>query len=129
MGLLALIGRILFSSLFVLASFGHFTANTIGFASNAGVPMAGFLVPFAGLIALLGGLSILIGYKARIGAWLIILFLIPVTFTMHKFWGLSDPSVAYMQEIMFMKNIALLGGAFLITYFGAGPISFDARDD
>jgi len=34
-----------------------------------------------------------------------------------------------MQEIMFMKNMALLGGAFLITYFGAGPISFDARDN
>lgn len=127
MQLLAVIGRILFSSIFVLASFGHFTADTIGFASNAGVPMAGLLVPLSGLMAFLGGLSILIGYKARIGAWLIILFLIPVTFTMHKFWGVSDPSVAYMQEIMFMKNISILGGAFLIAYFGAGPISFDNR--
>ncbi len=128
MQLIALLGRILFSSLFILASFGHFTANTIGFAANSGVPMAGFLVPFSGLIALLGGLSILIGFKARIGAWLIVLFLAPVTLVMHKFWGLSDPSVAYLQQIMFMKNVSLIGGALLIAYFGPGPVSFDERN-
>ena len=74
-----------------------------------------------------GGLSILFGYKAKIGAWMLVLFLVPVTFMMHRFWGVSDPQAAQMQMIMFMKNISILGGALLITQFGAGPVSFDAR--
>lgn len=122
-----LLGRILFSSLFLLASFGHFTPQTIGFASNNGVPWANFLVPLSGLIAFLGGLSVLIGYKTKIGAWLLVLFLVPVTFMMHKFWGISSPADAAMQQIMFLKNLALTGGALHIAYFGAGPISFDHR--
>jgi putative oxidoreductase len=28
---------------------------------------------------------------------------------------------------MFMKNLSIMGGALLIAYFGAGPMSLDAR--
>ena len=80
-----------------------------------------------GVVALVGGLSVLLGYRARIGAWLIALFLVIVTPLMHKFWGLTDPAMAQMQMIMFMKNLPMLGGALLITQFGAGPLSLDAR--
>ena len=65
----------------------------------------------SGILALLGGLSILLGYRARFGAFLIVLFLVPVTLFMHKFWGLSDPQMAMMQRVNFLKNVALLGGA------------------
>ena len=58
---------------------------------------------------------------------MLVLFLIPVTLMMHKFWGISDPQAAQMQMIMFMKNLSMLGGALLITQFGAGPASIDAR--
>ena len=73
------------------------------------------------------GLSILLGYRAKLGAWLIVLFLIGVT-PMHKFWGITDPMMFQMQFAMFMKNIAMLGGALLITQFGPGPWSLDARN-
>ena len=89
--------------------------------------MASLAVPLSGALALIGGMSILLGYRARLGAWLIVFFLIPVTFMMHKFWGVSDPTVAQTQMIMFMKNFSMLGGALLITQFGAGPLSLDAR--
>jgi putative oxidoreductase len=46
---------------------------------------------------------------------------------MHKFWGVSDPMAAQIQMIMFMKNVSMLGGALLISQFGAGPFSLDAR--
>ena len=49
--------------------------------------MASILVPFSGVLAVLGGLSILLGYRARIGAWLIVLFLIGITPKMHNFWA------------------------------------------
>jgi putative oxidoreductase len=73
-----------------------------------------------------GGLSILLGYRARLGAWLIVLFLIAVT-PLHNFWAVHDPMMAQIQMTMFMKNISMLGGALLISQFGAGPVSLDAR--
>ncbi len=120
---IVLLGRVLFSAIFILASLGHFSADTIAFAANRGVPMANVLVPLSGLLALLGGLSILLGYRARIGAWLLVLFLIPVTFKMHNFWDIPDAKAAMIEQIMFLKNMSMLGGAFLITYFGSGPLS------
>jgi putative oxidoreductase len=84
-------------------------------------------VPLSGLLAVIGGLSILLGYRAKIGAWLIALFLILVTPTMHKFWTVTDPMMAQVQMIMFFKNLSMLGGALLITQFGAGPWSLDAH--
>ena len=69
----------------------------------------------------------MLGYRAKTGAWLIVLFLVPVTLMMHKFWTVHDPVMAQTQMAMFMKNVALLGAALLITQFGAGPLSLDAR--
>jgi putative oxidoreductase len=46
---------------------------------------------------------------------------------MHKFWGITDPMMQQMQMVMFMKNLAMLGGALLITQFGSDPWSLDAR--
>ncbi len=124
---LVLLGRLLYSLIFVTAGLGHFSKETIGYAAAQGVPMASILVPLSGLMALAGGLSILLGYRARWGAWLLVFFLVPVTVMLHKFWGIADPMMAQMQQIMFMKNLSMLGGAFLISYFGAGPLSLDAR--
>jgi putative oxidoreductase len=119
------IGRALFALIFIVSVFGDFSRGTIAAASAHGVPLATVLVPFAGILALLGGLSVLLGYRARLGAFLLILFLVPVTLFMHKFWGLSDPQVAMMQKINFMKNTALIGAALLIIWHGSGPVSLD----
>ena len=80
-----------------------------------------------GVIILLGGTSILLGYRAKVGAWLIALFLVLITPIMHKFWGLTNPMMAQVQMAMFLKNVSMLGGAMLIAQFGAGPLSLDAR--
>jgi putative oxidoreductase len=79
------------------------------------------------VLAIAGGLSILLGYRAKLGAWLIVLFLVPVSLMMHKFWMVPDPMMAQIQMILFMKNVSMLGGALLISQFGAGPFSLDAR--
>jgi len=124
---LVLLGRICFAAIFILAAPGHFKAQEIAYAANAGVPLASLAVPVAGLIALAGGLSVAFGYRAKIGAWLLVLFLVPVTITMHNFWTVTDPMMAQLQMAMFMKNVGLMGGALLLSYFGAGPLSLDAR--
>lgn len=120
------LGRLLFVLMFLMAGFTHLSRPVIGYAASLGVPMASVLVPVSGFIAVLGGLSILLGYRAKLGAWLIVLFLVGVS-PMHKFWGLADPMAMQLQMAMFMKNVAMLGGALLITQFGSGPWSLDHR--
>jgi putative oxidoreductase len=126
-GPIVLLGRLFFAVIFIMAGPMHFSSQDIAYAASAGVPMASILVPLTGVIALVGGLSILLGYRARIGAWLIALFLIGVTPAMHNFWAVTDPMMHTMQMVMFMKNVSMLGGALMITQLGAGPWSLDAR--
>jgi putative oxidoreductase len=121
------LGRFFFALIFLLAGANHFNKQTIGYAESQGVPLASLAVPLSGVLAIAAGLSILLGYRAKLGAWLIVLFLIPVTLMMHKFWTVTDPMMAQLQMILFMKNASMLGGALLISHFGAGPFSLDGR--
>ena len=122
-----LVGRILFSLLFLSAAPGHFQAETIGYAAAQGVPLASLAVPASGILALLGAFSVLLGYKARWGAAALVAFLVPVTFMMHNFWAVTDPMMHQLQMIMFMKNVALIGAALTFAVRGAGELSLDAR--
>jgi putative oxidoreductase len=124
---LAPAGRLLLAAIFLVTPLSHFSPQVIGYAAQQGVPAPGLLVPASGLLALAGALSIALGYRARIGAWLLVAFLVPVTITMHNFWAVSDPMMYQMQLAMFLKNVSMLGGALLIAHFGAGPLSLDAR--
>jgi putative oxidoreductase len=126
-GIVVVLGRFFFALIFLMSGANHFSSQIIAYAASQGVPLASISVPLSGVIALVGGSSILLGYHAKIGAWLIVLFLVPVTLALHKFWGISDPMAAQMQMVMFMKNVSMLGGALLISQFGAGPFSLDAR--
>ncbi len=121
------VGRALFAAIFLIAAPAHFTQQDIGYAAQQGVPWPQALVPFTGLLTMVGGLSVLLGYKAKLGAWALVLFLVPVTVIMHNFWAVQDPMMAQIQQVMFLKNVSMLGGALLVTYFGAGPVSLDAR--
>ncbi|MBI1939674.1 MAG: DoxX family protein [Ignavibacteriales bacterium] len=127
MSYIVLIGRIIFSVIFIMSGLNHLSGNGIELAAQSGVPLASVAVPLSGLISLLGGIGIAIGYKAKISAWLIVLFLLPVTITMHNFWSVADQHAALIQQIMFMKNFTIIGAAFLIAYFGSGPFSLDAK--
>jgi len=124
--LLVPIGRVLFSLIFLLAAPRHFSAEGISHAASFGVPLAGLLVPLSGLMAIAGGLSVALGYKARWGAWVLVLFLVPITLSLHAFWNVSDPVLHHVQQAMFAKNLAMLGAALLLTWSGAGPWSLDA---
>lgn len=120
-------GRLLYALIFIMGSLSHFSSQTVGYAAAKGVPMAFLLVPLSGVLSLAGGLSILIGYRARLGAWLLVAFLVPVTLMMHDFWAVQDPMMAQMDQAIFLKNVSMLGGALLIAHFGAGPLSVDAH--
>lgn len=126
-GMIILLGRFLFVLIFLMSGPRHFLSSTISFAASQGVPLASIAVPLSGILALAGALSILLGYRAKLGAWLIVVFLVVVTPMMHKFWGVTDPMMFQMQFVMFMKNVSMLGGALMISQLGTGPWSLDAR--
>jgi putative oxidoreductase len=124
---LAPLGRLGFAAIFILSGSHHFSSSTIGYAVSQGVPAANALVPLSGIIAIVGGLMVLFGYRTRLGAALLASFLVPVTFAMHRYWDATDAQTAMMQQVHFMKNISMLGGALLLCYFGGGALSLDAR--
>ena len=124
---LYLVGRILFALIFITAAPRHFTYEGIQHAADLGVPLASVMVPISGLMAIAGGLSLAVGYKAKCGAWLLVVFLLPVTFMMHGFWRLHGAEQIHIQQAMFAKNLSMLGAALLLTQFGAGPMSFDQK--
>lgn len=89
---LPLLGRVLLCLLFLVSGITfHFTSDAIQYAEAQGVPAASLLVPLSGVLAIVGALSVMLGYRAKLGAWLLVIFLVPVTLMMHNFWAIADP--------------------------------------
>lgn len=118
MNTVIIIGRILFAMAFVLFGINHLSKrkDMVGYAQMMKVPTPSLLVPLTGLMIIAGGLSIAFGFYARIGAILLVIFMVPTTFIMHQFWGVEDKQTAQMQMTMFLKNLSMLGGALIIVY-------------
>ena len=127
MALFSLLGRALVTVVFFVSVPAHFGPVDLRYAVAAGVPMAKVVVPATGLLALIGSISVLLGYRAKLGAWLLVLFLVPVTLTMHQFWSAQDAMMAQLQMGMFIRNLAIIGGALMISQYGPGPWSLDGR--
>ena len=124
----ALVGRILIAAIFLTSGIAKLTdpAGAASYMNQAGIANADTLVYVAGLAELAGGLSLLFGFLSRIGAIGLILFLTITSVTMHKFWGVP-PDAAKMQMVQFMKNLAIMGGLFMVVAMGPGRYSLDAR--
>jgi len=120
---LPLIGRLLFAFIFLGAAPRHFTSEGISHAAELGVPFASFFVPMSGVLAIAGALLVSFGFHAKWGAWMLVLFLVPVTLGMHQFWTIADPEPRRIQLAMFMKNVSMLGGALFLARYGSGPFS------
>ena len=99
---------------------------TTGYMQSKGMPLAGFLLLMSIIFRLLGGISILLGYKAKIGAWLLIIFLVPATFVFHNFWAIEGME-GQLQFISFLKNFSIMGGLILVAVLGSGRLSLDNR--
>src|SRR3984957_7877560 len=125
-GKLVVLGRFLYALIFLFGGASHFSKQTIAYAASQGVPLAPLVVPLSGIFAIAGGLSILLGYRAKFGAGLVMWFLIRTILIMDRFWERHDPLMARMHMALFMENVALIGGPLLISQFGVGPFSFDA---
>lgn len=125
---LVIIGRVLLALMFVYAGFGKLTniEGTAGYIASGGLPMASVLAVVVGLLELLGGLAIAVGFQARWAALALGLFTLAASVLFHKFWAVPADQ-AFVQQLMFMKNLSVAGGLFIVAALGAGPMSVDAR--
>ncbi|MDH6280259.1 putative oxidoreductase [Rhodococcus sp. LBL1] len=121
MDIVILIGRILFSALFLSSAVGHLTQSKsmAQYAGAKGVPVPQLSVLASGVVLVVGALSVLLGVWADLGSLLLVAFLVPTAALMHNFWAESDPQARQMEMIQFNKDIALAGAALMLFAFFA----------
>jgi uncharacterized membrane protein YphA (DoxX/SURF4 family) len=113
------VGRAIFGGFFVFNGINHFmsVAMMSGYVASKGVPMPQLAVIATGLLLVLGGISLILGAWPRVGAAMIMLFLLSVTPVMHDFWNATDPAARMNDFGNFAKNVALFGGACIAMAF------------
>ncbi len=123
-----LAGRILLSLIFLISGLGKIGgfAGTAGWMASKGLPVAEVLLAITIVIEIGAALMIIAGFKARLGATALFLWMIPVTFIFHNFWAVPAAE-QQIQQIMFLKNLGLMGGMLYIMAFGSGPMSVDKK--
>ena len=125
---LALVGRLLLALLFLPAGImkiGGF-AGTAGYIGSKGLPLPELGAMIAIIVEVGGGLALIAGLKTRVAALALAVFTLVATFVFHNFWGVPADQ-AMMQQLMFYKNIAVVGGLLVLAAHGAGAWSVDAR--
>jgi putative oxidoreductase len=123
-----LAGRILIAVIFLISGFfkvGGY-AQIVGYAAAMHLPAPGVAIAVAAAVELACGLAILAGFKTRFAAWLLFLYLIPVTYVFHNFWAVQGQE-QQMQMVNFLKNVAIMGGLLVLSVNGAGAYSADGK--
>ena len=124
----ALVGRILLAAMFLMAGYGKIGgfAGTVGYISSVGLPAPQVLAAAAVVVELVGGALLLIGWKARWAALALAGFTVMASVLFHNYWAM--PAAQQMvQQLMFTKNAAVVGGLLMVAALGAGGWSVDRR--
>ena len=110
-----LIGRILLGGYFLFNAYNHLfkSEDLAGYAKSKGVFSPKLAVIASGLLLLFGGYTIITGVRVTAGIAALVLFFIPVTFTMHTFWK-EEGQARMMDQVQFMKNLAILGAVLML---------------
>lgn len=124
----ALIARALLAAMFILSGLSKFGSleGTAGYIASGGLPFASLLAPLVALLEVAGGLALVVGFKARWAALALALFTLLATLLFHAYWAMPAEQ-QFVQQLMFMKNLSVVGGLLLVFVLGAGPLSWDAR--
>jgi putative oxidoreductase len=128
-GVAVVIARVLLALMFVLAGIGKLTglAGTAGYIASKGLPAPMLLAVAAGVLELVAGVLLIIGWQARWAALALAAFTVVASVIFHNYWAMPAEQ-QMMQQLMFMKNLAVTGGLLLVFAFGAGALSLDARN-
>jgi putative oxidoreductase len=127
-GIVAVLGRVTLCAIFLMAALGNDIPNFSGTAkvmAKEGIPAPSVMLAGAIAFLIVGSLSVILGFKGRIGAALLFVFLVLATYYFHDFWHVTDPKAKQDQIIQFMKNVSMMGAMLLIIAHGTGPMSLD----
>ena len=125
-----LLGRIMIAAIFLMSAVGNKIPkfnDVAGYMASEGVPLPQVMLAGAIVFLVAGSLSIIVGYKARTGAALLLVFLVLATYFFHDFWTFEDAQAKQDQMIQFMKNLSLMGTMVFLIANGAGTMSLDDR--
>lgn len=122
-GTVALIGRVLLAAMFVLAGIDKITGfeGTAGYIASVGLPFAELLTVLTIAVEIGAGLALIVGFQARIAALLLAGFTLAASVLFHNFWAMPAEQ-AYIQQLMFMKNLSVAGGLLMIVALGGGAL-------
>ena len=124
--LLLLAARLLLAAIFIHSGFGKlldrgaFTTSLAG----RGVPMAGVVAVIGAAVEFGGGVAVAAGLWTRPAAVLMAIFTVVATGLAHRFWEAPE-AARQMQEIHFMKNVAIIGGYLALAACGGGGFALD----
>ena len=125
---LSLIGRIFLAVIFVVSGFGKIAgfAGLVDTITSKGLPAAQVFAVATIVIEVGVALMLVAGWKARWAAFVLAVFTAIVTFFFHNFWAVPEAQ-KMMEQINFMKNLALIGGLMMVMAYGPGRLSIDKR--
>lgn len=121
-------GRVLLALMFILAGVDklmHIEGNT-AFMASGGLPAWSALTVLVGLIELIGGLAVATGFHARWAALALALFTLAASLIYHRYWSLPAEQ-QMVQQLLFMKNLAVAGGMLVVAALGPGPASLGGQ--
>ena len=125
---LAFVGRLLLAALFLPAGISKLTgfAGTVGYISSVGMPLPAVAAALALTVEILGGLALVFGFGTRIAALVLAFFTLVASFYFHAYWAVPADQQMVMQ-LLFFKNVAVVGGLLVLAAFGAGGWSVDGQ--
>lgn len=125
---LSLIGRLLLALLFLPAGIGKVTgfAGTVGYIASVGLPLPTLGAIIALVVEIVGGLALIAGFGTRLAALVLAVFTLVASFFFHAYWAVPAAQ-QFVTQLLFMKNIAVVGGLLTLAAWGAGAWSLDAR--
>ena len=121
-----LIGRLLIAVIFVLSGFNKISGfeGTVGYIASKGLPLPQLGAILAILVELGGGILLIVGWKTRWAAAVMMLFTVVAAVIFHNYWA-APPEMAQNQMIHFLKNISMAGGLLYVVVFGSGTLAMD----
>lgn len=124
---LLLAGRFLLALMFVFSGFGKIAnaGPTAQFMASGGLPEMAALAVLVGLFEVVAGVALIVGFKAQWAALALGAFTVLATLLFHAYWS-APADQQYLQQLMFLKNVAVVGGMLAVVAFGAGTFSVDA---
>ena len=125
---LALAGRLLLALLFLPAGIAKITGftGTVGYIASVGLPLPALGAVIAIVVEIVGGVALIAGFGTRIAALILALFTLAASFFFHAYWSVPADQ-QFVTQLLFMKNIAVVGGLLTLSAWGAGAWSVDAR--